>query len=359
MMRIVLIFISCWVFISCSNSNRSQIITKHVTLTDFRNDSMELESFVSNARALPLQSENDDVIGNIKDICFIGDTVYILDDNTSSIHSFDIISGKHIKTLHGQGGGNQEYIQAVSITSNKDNIFLLDPMTQRILCYDKNLNYIRTIKIDFTGGDLVCYNNNLILHNLTKLPNYNYKFICLDLNGDIIDKIIPFKEDKYNSNQFNWGTNNHFTISENRFLYFYDSFANVLYCKTNMNDEFCSYFEVDFGHYTIPKDKPVNSFNIFESSYAIPTDYFFVKNTIIVSFLLDGKRYYSFIDAETGKSKTGTINYSDEKIPFFPQWSHESTLIGCCLYKEIQDNPILKEYLVDDGETYVLLFYDI
>ena len=179
----------------------------------------------------------------------------------------------------------------------------------------------------------------------------------MDLNGAVLDKIMPFKEDKYHRDMFNWGTKNHFTMNENGILYFYDSFTNVLYRKTSMKDE--SYYEVDFGQYTIPQDKPVNSFNIYESSYAIPTDYFLIKNRIIVSLLLDGKRYYSFINTETGQSETGTVKYLDGKLPFFPQWSHKNTLVGCCLYEDVKENSMLEEYLIDDEETYVLLFYDI
>ena len=316
-------------FIFCSDSGKNSLVAKYTTRTNFRNHNMNLESLVSNIRVLPLQPQNEEIIGSVNDLCFIGDTVYILDENTSSIHSFNTTSGKHIKTLHGRGGGNREYIHPIAITSNENNIFVLDQMAQRILCYDGGLNYIHTISINFAGGDLVCYNNNLIVYNLAKSPNYDYKFICLDINGAVMDKIIPFKEDKHHRDMFNWGTKNHFTISENGILYFYDSFTNVLYQKTSMKDK--SYYEVDFGYYTIPQDKPVNSFNIFESSYAIPTDYFWIKNMMIVSLLLDGKRYYSFINTETGQSETGMVKYSDGKLPFFPQWSHKNTLVGCCL----------------------------
>ncbi len=356
-MKWISIFVSCCMFISCSDSGKNNLIAKYATRTDFRNHNMKLESLVSNIRVFPLQPQNEEIIGSVNDLCFIGDTVYILDENASSIHSFDIISGKHIKTLHGRGGGNREYVHPIAIASNEKHIFLLDQMTQRILCYDKSLNYINTTGIGFAGGDLVCHNDNLIVYNLAKSPNYDYKFICLDLNGAVLDKIMPFKEDKYHRDMFNWGTKNHFTMNENGILYFYDSFTNVLYRKTSMKDE--SYYEVDFGQYTIPQDKPVNSFNIYESSYAIPTDYFLIKNRIIVSLLLDGKRYYSFINTETGQSETGTVKYLDGKLPFFPQWSHKNTLVGCCLYEDVKENSMLEEYLIDDEETYVLLFYDI
>ena len=46
-----------------------------------------------------------------------------------------------------------------------------------------------------------------------------------------MNKIMPFKEDKYHRDMFNWGTKNHFTMNENGILYFYDSFTNVLYRK--------------------------------------------------------------------------------------------------------------------------------
>ena len=154
-MKWISIFVSCCMFISCSDSGENNLIAKYTMRTDFRNHNMKLESLVSNIRIFPLQPQNEEIIGSVNDLCFIGDTVYILDENASSIHSFDIINGKHIKTLHGRGGGNREYVHPIAIASDEKHIFLLDQMTQRILCYDKNLNYRNTTGINFAGGNLV------------------------------------------------------------------------------------------------------------------------------------------------------------------------------------------------------------
>ena len=81
-------------FISCFDSGENNFIAKYIMRTDFRNHNMKLESLVSNIRIFPLQPQNEEIIGSVNDLCFIRDTVYILDENASSIHSFDIIKGK-------------------------------------------------------------------------------------------------------------------------------------------------------------------------------------------------------------------------------------------------------------------------
>ena len=129
-----------------------------------------------------------------------------------------------ILAVGGRGGVNREYVHFIAIASDEKHIFLLDQMTQRILCYDKNLNYRNTTGINFAGGDLVCHNDNLIVYNLAKSPNYDYKFICLDLNGAVMNKIMPFKEDKYHRDMFNWGKRYLKNMVRNSV---YDCFRNI------------------------------------------------------------------------------------------------------------------------------------
>ncbi|GHT85414.1 hypothetical protein FACS18947_4150 [Bacteroidia bacterium] len=61
----------------------------------------------------------------------------------------------------------------------------------------------------------------------------------------------------------------------------------------------------------------INNHNIFEDfAYTICTNFYLIKEWLVVSFLYDNNRYYSFTNLLSNDQKVGVI---EEHIPFLPQ----------------------------------------
>lgn len=80
-----------------------------INIDTTKDNPVALYGVVDSIRILPLSSETHP-IGNVKDMCFIGDTAFVLDDITSSLIMVDTRNGQLIKSINRCGNRPEEYI---------------------------------------------------------------------------------------------------------------------------------------------------------------------------------------------------------------------------------------------------------
>ncbi|GHT78088.1 hypothetical protein FACS189464_0940 [Bacteroidia bacterium] len=126
----LIILISLFVA-SCSEKKDERIIS----INDYSNE-FEFSTIVSDIKVITLQTDGDLPLGRITDLCFIGDTIYVLDETTASVFMFSKIDGKMLKVISQRGPGPNDYSSPAAIDSYLENIWLLD-RAQKMICYDR------------------------------------------------------------------------------------------------------------------------------------------------------------------------------------------------------------------------------
>jgi hypothetical protein len=359
-MKYIHIIIGVLIIFSCSENNDKKgqlIIVENIE----SQEDINLEEIVSETNILLLKFPENDILGIIKDLCFIDNHIYILDDLSASIFIFDLDNGNFIKRISKRGNGQGEYISPIALESGSSYIYLLDMPTNNIICYDKELNAINTIRLPFAASDFICTKDGFILHSLDDLLG-SYKFIVVDKKGEVLHRFIQYSS-LNNAGLYNWGPGRHFSKNNDDEIFFSEIFSNKVYSFNNSSHDFTLKFNIDFVGKNIPDKTNVNNINVFEQTqYAVNVNFFVLPNTFITSFIKENKRYYTFVDFETKKQQTGIVRDKTNNLPFFPQWQYQNKLVGMCHYediKELNKNSDISNQNDIEDENLVLLFYSI
>lgn len=122
-------------FLSCSKDEKkkSNITTISISFSEKENI-LPLSSFVDTLLYIPLESNDQSLIGEIDKILSI-DSGYIIIDKeiTSKIFYFDK-KGKFISSIGEKGHANNEYISIEDVTTDGNFIYILDTVGPKFLC---------------------------------------------------------------------------------------------------------------------------------------------------------------------------------------------------------------------------------
>lgn len=358
---VIIPFFYLLLFVSCSN--KKQINFNNIVIDSFDKKTIELTNIISNIEVLPLQPDTNNIIGNIKDICFIDNTVYLLDNITSSVFAFDINDGSFIKGICNKGNGPNEYINPVAISSDSMYVYLLDLPGMSIICFDKQLNAIKKISITFPASDFICTDDGFLLYNLGT-SEATKKFVYIDLNGKIVNSYISVEETDQ-SGGYTGGLGKYFSKDMDNNIYVSESYSNEIYSWKK--DSISLAYTINFSGSNIPLGMKTSEIDMFKEAYAFNCNLFFFPNTIVTSFFYKSNRYYNFLSKSTGKQKTGIIMDKNDEIPFFPQWQYKDKLVGTCQYEHVKKyisdpnkhSHLWKNIKSADDETSILIFFQL
>jgi hypothetical protein len=345
-------------FSSCkSGESRDRAIV--IDLTE--KQEIALSDIVDRIRAVPLIMPETDLLGNIKDVCVAGDTVYVLDDLTASLLAFDMNTGLLIKRICHRGNGPNEYVNPVAITFDADKLYLLDLPTKHIISYDRELNPMETISLTFPAWDFIATQDGFLLQNLARLETLN-KVVRTDKKGTVLGSYLPFSnvngDEEYMS-----GVGRRFVKTSGDKVLFSEAYSNKIFIFDEMGyDLSCS---MDFIRYNPPPD--VNYNPELMEQYAFCDIFFVWGDGYIMGVLKDSEHYYCFYNPSEGKQRAGKVRDEKDGLPFFPRWQFGGTLLGSCLYVDIGKPENINKYvnipsfdkIKLDDEDILLLFYDM
>lgn len=202
---------------------------------------------VGSTRIVPLETNNQSLIGSIQRIICYKDKIYILNDagENGSIMVFDTNGHFNAKIeKHGRGPG--EYIKLGDFDiDDYGNIYISDMMrTDKLLVYNSNLQYKRTITLESSIYSFGVFNGNI--WGYTAMSDYknNHKYILLvmDKNGKVNHKFFPFKSTWKGQLYTNRTA---FTKNKGR-LYINLPFTDIIYSADSLNNvrgEYCLQYQ--------------------------------------------------------------------------------------------------------------------
>jgi hypothetical protein len=321
-----------------------------------------LSDVVDRIRIIPLIVPETDLLGHIKDLCFAGDTVYILDDLTASLWSFDLNTGRSIKRICHRGNGPNEYVNPAAITSDADRLYLLDLPTQHIISYDRELNPLETVSLTFPALDFIATEKGFFLQNSVGLETLK-KVVHTDKKGIVLESCLPFSNTQNDTGEYTGGAGKCFMKTAEGNVLFSEAYSNRIYMIDKTG---CSLScQMDFMNDSPPSD--ANHIpNLLELSYALCDHFFVWGEGYIIGILKDWEHYYCFYKPAGDEQKTGKVRDGKDGLPFFPRWQSGETLVGSCLYGEIRKRELADKYMdmrfdgnKPEAEDLLLLLYDM
>lgn len=236
-----LFFLLC----SCSTQQNDSATLLHVAL-DKATEDIRTSSFLDTTYCQPIVLEQTQYpIGEISKIQYVNGLFFIMDKHGQKLFSFDE-KGKCNLLLDKLGKSSREYVEMRDFYVCDSSIYILDYPAQKILVYDINGMYKKTIKMkDISGNFIFADSNSIYLVNeYSDTPKGKFHLFKTDLNGNYISAMITFDE----LGQF---SDDYYTRCGNMFIYGGRP-DNILYSLTDNSSK--SFLTFDFGEKSMPKE---------------------------------------------------------------------------------------------------------
>jgi len=363
MKPIIFFLLSALFFVSCNRNseihfrNRGNIDSIiHIKYPDNPDDydiTIHQDSIMEIVRYIKPETTNESLLSNYNKILNSGDTLFIMENSNAqqAIFAFNF-KGKFLFKIDALGKGPGEYqkIRDFYVDKNNKQIGILS--FSNILKYDFNGNFIEKLNLQkYYIFKVVCQNN--LLYTLCGLcPPLNsscYYLLVFDLNGKLIYKDLPVRDEIINFNRekstyFSSNTNSTYlnvfgndTIYEilktnliPRFVIDYD--INKRYIPDNIYSKGADYAI----YYAVNKQYPVlgvNSYNVTDKYLSLFFDNANKSPSIIYSFRT-GKTLYL----------RNRFYMDKENLSCF----YMKSLNGELYYKIVSNAEVMREKKVDE-----------
>lgn len=169
-----------------------------------------LDTIVDRYWAVPLETNDQNLIGRIDKMLFRDSLIIIADYSIAkSVFIFNN-SGKYLSKIHRLGNGRGEYLSMRDVCLTKDgNLSILDNYKNKIVTYSLNGKFISDKTIDFKfrdfeyiNEDTLAYNVSMCIINKKKIINQS-ECVVGDINSNLayaFGNDYSYKNDNPNSN---------------------------------------------------------------------------------------------------------------------------------------------------------------
>jgi hypothetical protein len=331
--RVFLLILMGFLFLSCIHEKFDSSVD--VLTFDYKSKSViKLSEFIRDITIIPLETSNISIIGNISKVQLFGDKVYILDDLSNSLFMYDT-SGKFVDKIDKAGQGPGEYIRILDFIVNENGIYLLDLSSHKINHYGLDLSFVDEIRFQTIGSALMADHTNFWLYNEPTFLAEDYRLTQIDIKGNTAIKLFP--RNCLPGHSYSMASSNVFQRNGGS-LFFSPRYENAIY---ELNGNECSLrMKLSFKNKTFLEDRDIADEDIYKGEYLFRQNFYILDGYIIVDYLVDNQRYFSFYNKQTHKSISGSV--IKDVIPdydrFFPRWSNDN-----CLIESVE-----AEYVIND-----------
>lgn len=238
-----LLFLLILVSFSCAKKTGSnQDFTFHPKVNVI-SDELKFNDLIEDYKYIKLETNENCLIGEIKQLQFYKSKIYIL---TDVVYCFTL-EGKFLYAINQKGRGPNEFTQIHNFSIDEDKIYLNTP--RKIMSFDSNTGtFIKSYSTEYYIKYLCCDGNKIyidLLQNPKNYPESGGRVFISDLNNQkSIEAFLPeIKNSHIGDQPF---------IGYNKKLYYIDPLLIQVF-KIN-NDQVEKYIFFDFGN-----DNPTKS----------------------------------------------------------------------------------------------------
>lgn len=124
---LVLLAILSFSIISCQHNQSKKDDALNINLSNPTKIDLNMSTFVSDIQYIPLETTDENLIGNINQLLLTDDKIIVVDQKTASIFFFNH-KGEYLYKIANKGVGPGQYTQidGVAINHKKEEIYVLD-----------------------------------------------------------------------------------------------------------------------------------------------------------------------------------------------------------------------------------------
>ena len=262
-------------------------------------ESIPVSSLFKKVDFIPLETNDECLIGEIDKLLLYNNLFFILDQMTSSLFVFSQ-KGEFIHKIHQVGEGPDEYIDLDDFFIDKENNFLILFADSKLLFYD--LHTYKLIKEEkLSPNTSIAYFGDTYVHFLNN-GIWSGKFnIVAKRDGQTIYESLPISE-----NNVGYTYSSPFPFSQpmdNNEVFFAEIFNNTIYLLNR--DSIIVKYYIDFGNKSLPakyfESIPVQerTKRVLETKYCFFLSGYYRNDKLFkFNFLYDGTElnYYNFFD---------------------------------------------------------------
>lgn len=317
------LFLMISLLMSGCSANKNDI--EVLNINKIASDIVNSTDIFTDIRIVPLETQDESLVGRIGNIIIKNGHIYIADRST--VFKFDE-NGVFESKISRQGRGPGEYYNITDFQiGGNDNPLVYCDLCKKIFEYDWSGTLVNTTDVDFYGYSIFLANDSSLF--IFQGSNGEKHKVCQYKDNVLINSYI-YLDDHLKEFLHTAGLQNFSTF--NGCTYFYERYNDTVYQL--VNDEFVPKFVVNYNGRNIPK-------SYFERNYSDMREF---VNTIdnqfvygIYSFLETDSQYYVQYSTDLAHRHTALIKKEDgQSIDF----------LG------IKENKYLKNYEIEYKFSY-------
>lgn len=319
--KILYLSICLITFTGCSKKTKNIVEVCTIKVNINRNDNpSEINKYLRFSHYVPLQTDQNILIGEINKIQIINDKIYILDWKQAVLFIFEP-DGNFVSKIARKGRGPEEYLYVSDFEVTADgSIFLNDPVQGRIYVYDElgNFKYRmenipKTWSFKFLADGKIACNSANGGSSTPKGELFNYT--CVSDRGEVIYEGLPFNKALIGQKFFN-GSYTSLFYQYNDNIYMSSMLSDTVYRVSGATGEIFPHVAFDFNVLRpVAKDTPNNVTKYLESRNTefptSPYNYCFFNNGIIAFYDYEFKSHILITDSD-GKLLYSALTPADE-----------------------------------------------
>lgn len=337
------LFLFVFILSSCSINKGEKINTAKVVqnseLYKIQNFDLKFEidvsPYIKSVKYVKLELTDESMFGEIYSLEVFEDKLYIFDDITRSVYVFSI-KGDFLFTLNkvGQGPGEYTQIDFFTLDRNERQMIVADLMTNNILRYDLNGNFMSNRKVSYWLDGIYPIEDKSYIaltnyrDNSDKIEN-QHNILFLDSLNNIISGYFPYPSKDISKLEFPISVNGGFYYGGNSCNYFND-FQDTVYLVSNK--VLMPKYVFDFGDKKFDKSYWMKDINIL-NDYIEREEYFTLErmnetDDYVFYEIGYGTIYSGLFSKKTKNNLLAVMWYNDEdQIVGIPIATYKSSLI--------------------------------
>lgn len=123
---------------------------------------IHIDSLVESCRFIPLETNEKSLVGDVTNIQFDGDRIFVYDSDNSRLIEFND-KGKFICRIGSEGRGPGEYIEMGNYALDKENkqVFIYDNAGRKLECYDYNGRHMKSLPVFYSFSAFAFNDDNI------------------------------------------------------------------------------------------------------------------------------------------------------------------------------------------------------
>ena len=202
MKQATLFITSLFLMIACNSGNS-------ISLHDATQLSVEIEQhrpslvaseFFSSSDIVALEANDNSLIADVDKVLMEEDFFAVVDKRSNKILTFRY-DGSHIATINRKGRGPQEYVNMsnATIDTKGKHFVVYDDMTERIILYNYDGDWVKSFKHDVLIDELVAKDGVLYVAHYRTMDNSEDYIASIELKSEEVKQIYGFPN-QYDTN---------------------------------------------------------------------------------------------------------------------------------------------------------------